>query len=235
VTQLERVDAVLEPVRYRRTITPDVAAYIGLRANDPLAALVFLLCERYDLDPALEHLEIITTKGGKRRIYITRDGYLDIAHRSGQLDGISTSNVEHGETGWRATATVWRRDMRHPFVYSAGCGDDEEKPDPEAMAIARAERRALKRAFRVIPAIEREIDAALAGEPVDLEPESLDARPDRVPSDWTPTPADQRDAHAAIGGLDTETRDRFLADWRIDRFSEPWPADAVADAISRAR
>jgi hypothetical protein len=57
--------------------------------------------------------------------------------------------------------------------------------------------------------------------------------PDPVPGDWHPSSADQRDAHKAIGSLDDEGKERFLADWRIDTFAEPWPADAVADALSR--
>lgn len=233
---VEHVPAELvavEPRRYPRTITAAVAAYVGLRGNDPLTPLVVLLCERYDLDPALGHLEIIEPKRGNRKVYITRDGYLDVAHRSGQLDGIVLEDCSRGGSGWRATVSVWRRDMRYPFTYSAGCGDDEDQAkagNGEEMAIARAERRALRRAFRVLTAIER----AAEGEP-EPEPEapSVDAGPERVPPDWRPSATDQRDAHKAIGALADEARERFLADWRIDDYGAPWPADAVADALSR--
>lgn len=235
--EVELVDAV---PRYARTITPEVRLYIGLRDRDPLAPLVILLAERYDLDPALGHIEVIEPKKGNRKVYITRDGYLDIAHRSGQLDGIVLEDVSRGESGWRATVSVWRRDMRYPFTYSAGCGDEEVQAtagNGEEMAIARAERRALRRAFRVLTAIERASglvhDDTDTLTPGDVPP--LDAAPDRLPPDWRPSTADQRDAHKAIGALDAEAQDRFRAEWRIEDMSKPWPADAVADALSRRR
>jgi hypothetical protein len=225
VSEVERVDAV---DRYPRTLTPEAFAYLGLKTGDVLAPLVVLLCERYDLDPLLNHLEVIKT-GSDRKLYITRDGYLDVAHRSGQLGGIVLEQVERGNTGWRATVSVHRKDMPFPFTYSAGCGDAENNRDPEAMAIARAERRALKRAFRVITAIERTAGEHL----VDDEPVLIDAPPERVPPDWRPSSANQRDAHKAIGALDDDGQERFLAEWRIESFSEPWPAEAVADALGR--
>jgi len=47
---------------------------------------------------------------------------------------------------------VWRNDMTHGFTYSAGCGRQEpqaQQGNGAEMALARAERRALHRAFNV--------------------------------------------------------------------------------------
>ena len=64
-----------------------IAQYLGLNPNDAKSHAVVAVCERYELDPVLKHV-IVIPKGG---VYITRDGLLHIAHRSGQLDGITTT------------------------------------------------------------------------------------------------------------------------------------------------
>jgi hypothetical protein len=48
-----------------------------------------------------------------------------------------------------------------------------------------------------------------------------------------PSPGEQALAHRAIARFDEQTRERWLADWRIDDFGAAWPPDAVADALSR--
>jgi hypothetical protein len=53
-----------------------------------------------------------------------------------------------------------------------------------------------------------------------------------VPPGWEPSNAEQALAHRAVAQFDDETRERWLADWRIDDFGSVWPADAVADAIA---
>jgi hypothetical protein len=236
----EAVEVVGRP--YPIWVTPEVLAYIGLQTNDPLIPLTILLADRYGLDPALGHLEVIQASG-KRRLYITRDGYVDIAHRSSQLDGIVLEDVSHGESGWRATVSVWRRDMRYPFTYSAGCGDDESEAheDGEAMAIARAERRALKRAFPVVQAIEYQ--HGLLGDDVEASPPPylattpvprLDAPPVRAEPRgprWRPSVQEQRDAHKALSATPLENQAAFLERHRIDAFGHPWPAEAVAEVL----
>jgi hypothetical protein len=144
VSELARV---ADPV-----VGADTLAYLGLDPRNPEVHALVLLCQRYRLDPLLGHAAIIKTAGGNRA-YITRDGMLEIAHRSGQLDGIVVDDqhrTEHG--GHSATVSVWRKDMKHPFTYKGGCGHDEPQSKqgngPE-MALARAERRALRRAFSI--------------------------------------------------------------------------------------
>jgi hypothetical protein len=126
-------------------------AYLGLNPDDVEVRALVMLCLRYRLDPLLGHASIIKAKGGNRA-YITRDGMLEVAHRSGQLDGIVVDEERESEHGWSATVSVHRRDMAHPFTYRGGCGVDEpqaEQGHGAEMALARAERRALKRAFNI--------------------------------------------------------------------------------------
>ncbi len=129
----------------------DTLAYLGLDPRKPEVHALVLLCQRYRLDPLLGHASIIAAKGGNKA-YITRDGMLEVAHRSGQLDGIVVDEQRESDHGYSATVSVWRKDMSHPFTYKGGCGVDETQAkvgNGAEMALARAERRALRRAFAI--------------------------------------------------------------------------------------
>lgn len=126
-----------------------VIAYLGLDPRDPKSRAVVAVARHYDLDPLLKHV-IVIPKGG---VYITRDGYLHVAHRSGQLDGIVVEQEptlsEDGQV-WTARVTVYRKDMSHGFTYPgrypvAGSNRDY---GPE-MALKAAESHALRRAFNI--------------------------------------------------------------------------------------
>ncbi len=126
-----------------------ILTYLGLNPKDPKSAAVVAVARRYDLDPLLKHVIVIPNKG----VYITRDGYLHIAHSSGQLDGIVVEQEpELSEDGkeWRARVTVYRKDMGHPFTFPgrypvAGSNRDYA----QEMALKCAESHALRRAFNV--------------------------------------------------------------------------------------
>ena len=84
------------------------------------------------------------------RPYITRDALLHIAHRSGQFDGIEMTEPVLDGDYWRATATVYRKDMAQPFTYPGRypVKGKNTRFAPE-MAIKVAESMALRRAFDV--------------------------------------------------------------------------------------
>jgi hypothetical protein len=107
--------------------------------------LALNLSERYGLDLLLKHLVLI-----EGRAYITRDGLLHIAHRSGVLDGIEVTEPRLDGDFWRASCSVYRRDMTRPFTYGgrypAKGGNARFAPE---MAIKVAEVMALRRAFDV--------------------------------------------------------------------------------------
>lgn len=116
---------------------------IGLdRVAPEQRELALAIADRYDLDLMLKHLVLIEGKP-----YITRDGLLHIAHRSGVFDGIEVTVPEKVDRYWRATCSVWRKDKSRPFTYPgrfpAGAKNDEE------MAIKVAESMSLRRAFDV--------------------------------------------------------------------------------------
>jgi hypothetical protein len=125
----------------------DLASMLGLNLRDPKTRAMIAVCQQYEFDPLLKHVVVIPQGG----VYITRDGLLHVAHRSGQLDGIvieSGPDLVDGE--WRCVVSVYRKDMGRPFTfpgrYSASGGNKKYAPE---MAIKVAESMALRRAFDV--------------------------------------------------------------------------------------
>ena len=161
----ERTSAMLARLSERTaeiTVGEDTLRYLGLNPDSVESRALVLLCRRYGLDPLLGEVGVIKTRSGNR-VYVTRDGMIKIAHASGQLDGLVVDEQRESDHGWSATVSVYRKDMAHPFTYKGGCGKDErqavEGNGPE-MALARAERRALRRAF-AIPAYDDADDPAI--------------------------------------------------------------------------
>jgi hypothetical protein len=200
---------------HAQLVTHDVIEALGLDRRRPETKALLILAERYQLDPVLGHVAIVKTKNGSKP-YITHGGMLEVAHRSGQLDGIVVEEERETENGWAATVSVYRRDMRHPFTYSAGCGRQEQQGQAghgAAMALARAERRALRRAFSI--PLEGEVDADAFDEVDEQEPSQA----------W-------RDAVAAVTSrveaLDDEQRAAFVG-WKDDQgFPYPWSVEVLA-------
>lgn len=124
-----------------------VITLLGLNPRDPKTQAMVAVCQRYAFDPLLKHVVVIPQGG----VYVTRDGLLHAAHRSGVFDGMvleSGPDLVDGE--WRAVVSVYRKDMSHPFTfpgrYSASGGNRKYAPE---MAIKVAECMALRRAFDV--------------------------------------------------------------------------------------
>lgn len=119
---------------------------LGLNPRDPSTQALLLVCERYNLDPLLKHLVLI-----KNNAYVTRDGYLAVAHRSGQFDGMEVLEQGENQTHYTAKVAVYRRDMSRPFAYTGRypkSGQMAAQYGPE-MAVKVAEVQALRRAFNV--------------------------------------------------------------------------------------
>lgn len=126
-----------------------VLAYLGFSPDDPRSRAVVAVARRYDLDPLLKHV-IVIPKGG---VYITRDGLLHIAHRSGQLDGIVVEQeptLSDDGREWVARVSVYRKDMRHPFTFPGRYPvNGGNAAYAQEMALKAAEAHALRRAFDV--------------------------------------------------------------------------------------
>lgn len=119
---------------------------VGLdRVSAEQRELAINIAARYDLDLMLKHIVLVDG-----RPYITRDGLLHIAHRSGVFDGIEVTVPEVVDGFWRCTASVYRKDMARPFTfpgrYPTQGGNQKYAPE---MAIKVAESMALRRAFNI--------------------------------------------------------------------------------------
>lgn len=144
-----------------------VLQYLGLNPQDPKSRAVVAVARYYDLDPLLKHVVIVTSKKtGKSDVYITRDGYLHVAHSSRQLDGIVVEQEptlsEDGKE-WVARVSVWRKDMSHPFTYPGRYPvEGFNREYAQEMAMKAAEAHALRRAFNVagLPAEDEQRPAA---------------------------------------------------------------------------
>lgn len=117
---------------------------LGLHPRDPKVQALALVAQRYGLDLILKQVFLI-----QGTVYVSHAGLLSVAHRSGDLDGLEVQVTEE-PTKWVATAKVWRKSMRLPFVYEDECYKNESAvKDKRKRAITRAERNALRRAFDV--------------------------------------------------------------------------------------
>ncbi len=90
--------------------------FLGVAPNDPKTVALSIVCNRYGFDPFLKHIVFIGS-GDKRNMYVTRDGLLFVAHRSGLLDGITTEFQPETQTHFVAVASVYRKDMTRPFTF----------------------------------------------------------------------------------------------------------------------
>ena len=121
---------------------------MGINASDPLFQAMLMVCDKYGLDPMLGHVEVLPRS---KKPYITRDGFLHIAHASGQLDGIVLEREGESEDlkFYEATVAVYRKDMSQPFKFTGRWPKGKKHDYPQQMALKSAERTALKRAFNV--------------------------------------------------------------------------------------
>lgn len=244
---------VLDDAPERGRVTFAVLHTLGYTADD-LARRTEVrefveLCWHYRLDPLANHVRIIETRQGPR-IYVTVDGYREVAEQSGQLGGIRVVEVHEGETGVRVVVDVYRKDWPEPCTMPGGCGYGE--PQAKAgkaveMARTRAIRAALRFAFPIrgafVHGAERDDDTDEI-DPRDVAPVALESptepaaapgpapAPVAVTADGAPGPAkrDQGAAHAVASAWPPGTLAAFLAAWGIDTFGERWPDDAV-DAV----
>jgi len=134
-----------------------ILAYLKLDPNKVETKATFAICDRYGLDPLLKHVVVISGN-----VYVTRDGLLAVAHRSGQFDGIEVLDTGETTTHFTAEVAVHRKGFSHPFRYRGRFPKAKknmaEDYGPE-MAIKTAEVAALRRAFGVaLPTVEERWD-----------------------------------------------------------------------------
>lgn len=126
--------------------------------------LFMTLAKAYTLDPFKGQIWVVKYGTAPARVFTGRDGFLEIAHRSGQFDGMesgwktlseeidldgASQGIKERVVGW---AKVYRKDMKIPFSVEVDL--DEYKKDteiwkkmPRTMIQKVAESQALRKAF----------------------------------------------------------------------------------------
>lgn len=178
---------------------------LKLNPTDPKTQALLLICDRYHLDPLLKHMVLIDGNP-----YVTRDGYLHVAHMSGMLDGIEVVDEGENDDHWWAKVSVYRKDMSRAFTFKGRYprAGTNKKYGPE-MAIKVAEVASLRRAFDVtgIGAADEQWDAQMVA--VDPETGELLANHGQVVELWRQAETMTEDQKEAIAvwrdaeGIDT--------------------------------
>jgi phage recombination protein Bet len=149
------------------------------------------LAQHYGLDPFLKEIWCLKYASNQpATVFTSRDGYLKIASRDPQMDGIQSDVVREGDVLEKrpdgsvsqtygnprgailgAFALVWRKDRSHPAYFYAPLNEYNTgnnptwKKYPSAMIVKVAEAMALKRAFSISGLVTQEelgleVDAA---------------------------------------------------------------------------
>lgn len=162
---------------------------LGYNPDSPDTLALLFAAGKYGLDPLLKQIMLIPSQG-KNTIYVSRDGLLHLAHRSGLFDGMEVEQLPDTQTHFVARCAVWRKDMARPFVfqgrYPKQGGNAKYAPE---MAEKVAEARSLRRAFDVSLCSREEMweddtDQSLNTDPATqhLIPNTPPARPQPAPS-----------------------------------------------------
>jgi phage recombination protein Bet len=206
--------------------------------------LLVHMANKYKLDPLLKEIWFIKRRPNDPPLIMTsRDGYLSIAHRSGQFDGMESSTIEdeHGNL-IKAVCEVWRKDMTHSFKSEVKYSEYVQptyiwQKYPSAMLIKVAEVFALKRAFSIAGMItQEEIGYQEIEEPIDAKEESaLEKRgqeskepakrsKEKTGSSATPELKKKKEVIFTLGtalGLDKDTtRETVEAKYKLHAFEE---------------
>jgi phage recombination protein Bet len=130
--------------------------------------LLMYMAKTYGLDPLLKEIWCVKrNESAPALIFAGRDGFLRIAHESGQFDGLQSGviyeskTVDAGKPTERqinvpvsAWCKVWRKDMIHEFISDVpfseyNTGFSVWKTNPSAMILKVAEAVCLRKAFTI--------------------------------------------------------------------------------------
>ena len=136
--------------------------------TEPEFKLLMYMAKTYGLDPLLKEIWCVKrNENAPALIFAGRDGFLRIAHESGQFDGLQSGvvyepkTVDAGKPTERqinvpvsAWCKVWRKDMSHEFISDVpfseyNTGFSVWKTNPSAMILKVAEAVCLRKAFTI--------------------------------------------------------------------------------------
>jgi phage recombination protein Bet len=118
--------------------------------------LLLFMAREYGLNPLKKEIWAVKYQDNPALIFVSRDGLLTIAHRSGQFGAMETT-CELDQVTKRpvsATCTIWRKDFEKPFKNTVYFSEYNRKmalwiEKPCVMIMKVAESSCLRRAFNV--------------------------------------------------------------------------------------
>jgi phage recombination protein Bet len=133
---------------------------VAKNCSEPEFKMLMYIANKYGLDPLTKQIWAIKRNDrDPALIFAGRDGFLAIAHRSGQFDGMQSGvtygvNKEGKKIPISAWCKVWRRDMSHAFETEVpfdeyNTGFSVWKSHPSAMILKVAESVCLRKAFSI--------------------------------------------------------------------------------------
>jgi phage recombination protein Bet len=133
---------------------------VAKNCSEPEFKMLMYIANKYGLDPLTKQIWAIKRNDrDPALIFAGRDGFLTIAHRSGQFDGMQSGvtyevNKEGKKVPISAWCKVWRRDMSHAFETEVpfeeyNTGFSVWKSHPSAMILKVAESVCLRKAFSI--------------------------------------------------------------------------------------
>ncbi len=151
------ITPVVPHTQVAQTFNPDqvslIKATVARGCTETEFELLMYLSAQYGLDPIRRQIWAVKYGNSPASIFTGRDGFLEIAHRSGQFDGMESGVREEGDDliGW---CRVYRKDMSHAFyveVYEKEytTGKNLWQTKPRIMIQKVAESSCLRRAFSV--------------------------------------------------------------------------------------
>jgi phage recombination protein Bet len=150
-------DLVPAPDWEAQELLPTIRHMCARGATDPEFKIFVATARLLGLNPMLKQVWCVKNENRPdlpAQIYASRDGFLAIAHRSGQFDGMQSGvkkNDQGEDVGW---CRIYRRDMSHPFEVEIlrseyDTGKSLWQTKPQTMTVKVAEAHCLRRAFDI--------------------------------------------------------------------------------------
>jgi phage recombination protein Bet len=116
------------PQQFNKDQISLIKATVARNCTDTEFELLMYLAAQYHLDPIRKQIWAVKYGNAPASIFTGRDGFLEIAHRSGQFDGMESGIREEGDEiiGW---CKVYRKDMSHAFYVEVFL-EEYQKPVP---------------------------------------------------------------------------------------------------------
>jgi phage recombination protein Bet len=152
-TQLVPAHPIQNPANFNSDEISLIKSTVARNCTDTEFKLLMYLSAQYGLDPIRRQIWAVKYGDAPASIFTGRDGFLEIAHRSGVFDGMESGIKKEGDEiiGW---AKVYRKDMTHAFYVEVylkeyTTGKNLWLSKPRIMIQKVAESSALRRAFSV--------------------------------------------------------------------------------------